>query len=145
MGHAELTCAGSKPEACVPEAGRTDPARVRADVTAVVERLEKAGVVVDRPRSVQDNIINGNQSRASTESTWWLALTVSQRKHTTRYEALRQAVSFPCRQPKDEVTSRSAVLWAALVAGVSEDYLKRQRSEMGQFTNGDELLRVVQE
>ncbi|MBQ1123937.1 hypothetical protein [Streptomyces sp. B15] len=145
VGHADLTCAGTEPKVCVPKAGGADPIRARAAVTAVVDKLKKAGVAVDRPRSVQDDIVNGNRPRASTDSTWWLPLTTSQRHNTTRYQALRQAVRFPCRQPKGEVTSRSAMLWAAQVAGVSENYLKRQRSEMGQFTNGDELLKAIQE
>lgn len=145
VGQADLTCAGSKPKVCVPRAGGTDPTRARADVTAVVGKLRKAGVTVALPRSVHDNIVNGNHSRTSTEGTWWLPLTTSQRDHTTRFQALRQAVSFPCRQPHDEVNSRSAALWAAKVAGVSQSYLKWQRSEVQQFTNGDELLRVVQE
>lgn len=144
VGHAELTCAGKAPRLCVPRAGRADPAEARADVTAVTEQLKQAGVKVDLPEAIQDNVINGNRSRASTKTTWWLPLTTSQRNNTTRYEALRLAVHFPCTHAKDEVFSRSAMLWAAEVTGQSEMYMKRQRAEADQFTNGDELLRAVQ-
>ncbi|NSC21373.1 hypothetical protein FM076_09200 [Streptomyces albus subsp. chlorinus] len=144
VGHAQMTCQGDKPEVCVPAAGSADPGRARADVVAVVADLARAGAVVRMPTTVQDSIINGNQSRSSTTRTWLLPLTSSQRHGTTRYETLSQAVRYPCPEPKEEVASRSVKLWAAQIAGVSRHYMKQQRAEINQIANGDELLRVVQ-
>ncbi|NGO70879.1 hypothetical protein [Streptomyces boncukensis] len=144
VGHADLDCSGSTPRVCVPAAGHADPSEARTDAEAVLSELAAAGVRVKPPRTVSDNIVNGVHPRSSTKGTWWLPVTSSQRKGTTRYEVVKQAVHFPCKRTTDIVASRSAMLWASGTVGEGKRYLKWQRGEMLQFANGDKVLGLVE-
>ncbi|MEU8877139.1 hypothetical protein AB0D24_39610 [Streptomyces javensis] len=141
-GHASVVCTGRAPEICLPEAAGIKGTSLRADVVTVLNRLARAGVAVRRPATVSDDVLNGRSHRPSTRDVWWLPLTESHRTGTIRFTVLRQAVALPCSAP-DPVAGRSAVLWAATVAGEGDAYVKWQSQELQQFSTGERLLDTV--
>ncbi|WP_370418055.1 hypothetical protein AB8O64_05000 [Streptomyces sp. QH1-20] len=140
--NAPLDCRGSQPRVCVPEAAGADVAGLRQDVTSTVDALRKAGVEARMPDTVNDTLAAGRANTRSTRQEWWLPLSKSAHSETVRLSVVLKSVRFPCMRT-DQVNSRSAVLWAATVAGSGQRYLAWQRQELQQFQNADEVMAVM--
>ena len=121
-GHAPMSCAGEKPEVCMPEATDDVLPAVRAKVAKVVGDLRKAGVDAS-PTTVADSLPRGGGDTRSTANRWEVPLTEAERRGDLGYQVVRTAVRFPCAAP--EPTNRRLVLgWAADKAGQSKTFAR---------------------
>ncbi|MBT2488248.1 hypothetical protein J7E96_06870 [Streptomyces sp. ISL-96] len=114
-GGVPMVCQGSAPQVCMPEFAEGSLAAVRSDVVDVLADLRTAGVGPS-PSVVTDTMVDGFHPRPSTAETWRIALTKGESKGIVRYQTVRAAVTFPCRQP-DAATTRLVVMWASERAG----------------------------
>ncbi|MEV7190996.1 hypothetical protein AB0N81_04185 [Streptomyces sp. NPDC093510] len=140
--NAPLDCTGSRPRVCVPEAADADLKGLRQDVTSTVFALREAGVGARMPDAVHDTLAAGRASTRSSRQEWWLPLSEAAHPETVRLSVVLKSVRFPCART-DEVNSRSAVLWAATVAGAGRRYLAWQQQELQQFQNPGDVLAVM--
>ncbi|GAA3119279.1 hypothetical protein ACFQ0X_17435 [Streptomyces rectiviolaceus] len=144
-GHAATECRGTHPRVCAPAAAHLDMKKTQREIAGAITALREAGVDVPTPSTVNDSVVLGRVQRTSTDRVWWMPVSkqAARGEETLRLAAVAHAVQFPCNRT-DAVNSRSAMLWAATVAGADRPYLTWQKSEVQQYANGDEVLEVVQ-
>ncbi|MDT0345087.1 hypothetical protein [Streptomyces litchfieldiae] len=117
---------------------------IHGQVSSSLSRLRTAGIEVPDLESVNDSSASGRHGPASTERAWWFSLVGSHRSGTTPLAVVTHAVEIPCEEP-DPVLSRSAMLWAATMAGAEDLYLGWQREEMQQYTEGQDWLQAAED
>ncbi|UED86292.1 DUF7224 domain-containing protein [Streptomyces profundus] len=140
-GHAQVRCAGDELPVCMPAATAGDLPTVRADIGETLRLLTDAGVAVEPPARVEDRLIAEGERAPDT---WRLPLTSLHSADTTRLAVVDTVVVFPCAEP-DGTTARTVMLWAAGVAGVADDYLRRQREELLVYQDGARILEEIEE
>ncbi|MFB7501880.1 hypothetical protein ACFC09_45845 [Streptomyces sp. NPDC056161] len=144
-GHVPTRCAGETPRVCIPDGTGASPAAAAKEIRDSFQRLDKAGVTVHVPESIEDTLGTGRVAARSTDRHWHMP--VSKQWHNGGGELLRLSVvlhevRFACRFT-DVVNSRSAKLWAATVAGADKPYIAWQKQELQQYANPDEVMQVM--
>ncbi|WJV48628.1 hypothetical protein [Streptomyces flavofungini] len=126
----------------MPQAVRADVAALRGEVIRTLGVLRDTGVAVRTPWTVHDTLASGRSGTRSNDTEWWLPLAKSTRPEAVRLGVALKSVRFPCSRT-DEVSSRSAGLWAATVAAADRRYLAWQRQEEQQLDNPGEVMAAM--
>ncbi|MFC8129476.1 hypothetical protein [Streptomyces sp. NPDC057302] len=158
--HAAARCTGSAPRVCMAETGGAvdELDQVRRQIVTSTAKLRAAGVDVRMPATVSDSLLNGRDRKASSNTTWWVPLSLHAGEAgggmtSVRYAVLRNSVTFPCAFPSSfdsapsadyVVNHDAAMLWAATVIDADRPYLAWRRGEYGgTFQNPRQVLNKV--
>ncbi len=111
----QMTCLGTAPQVCMPEATADNLRAVRAEVVETLDDLREAGIA-EPPVVVVDTLGAGEPPHVSEGETWRVALTDGEERGRIGYLVVREAVRFSCEYP-DPMTSRLALMWATEKTG----------------------------
>lgn len=115
-----LSCAGHRPEVCMPTKTADDLAAVRATTAKVIGDLREAGVKIT-PERVTDSLAEGRDPRPSTPDVWHVGLTRASEAGALPSALLATAMQPPCAKP-DVLQTRKLMLWGADIIGRGAAY-----------------------